>query len=952
MRRGPLILLGLCVVAAAGGGGWYALRPGDALAQARSLMQKGDLRSAQLALRDLVRSRPDLAEAHLRLGLVQLRLGDPVAAEHELHEAVAHGADEHAVRPLLAQALASQNQSAVVLRDYNDDGLNPAQSADLHIARSVAAALLKQFDLARKEAAAAQQAAPQSADPPLDLARVELSAGDFAAAIRAVDQALAIDPHVYAALSLRAQILRQQGKTADAIAAYDTAFADPSSKAVNLAGDRLSQGSLYLSNGNDAASRRDVEAALKIVPRAPLGNYLLAVLDVRARQWKAADEAINTVGTAIANFARGDILVATVKANTGQLQQALDAAEHFNVRHPQDVDGIKLLAEIDLVLGRAPAATRLLAPLANATPPDPEVLSLLSRVYAASGQPQDAQTALRQAAVLSQANPAALTRIAQIALREGNPALGSDVLQAVLKADLPVQEGGPDKAPRPVNAPDTAPAPARADTAAALVVASLRAGQVDRAAAAVEALRAAHGDAGQIDLLTGAVKLAQFDLPGARAAFESARARDPASTQVQADLAHVMVLQGDQDAAASLLRDGLAKQPTNPRLIAGWIELASARKAPLDTIPVLEAAHAATPDNINLTVLLGGAYLQTRQADKALALANTLPADTPVQLGLRADAQRALGNTDEAIALWRILLTKAPQDIALRLRIVGFLLADKHDAAAATILQQGLNAHPDDPGLQAEAVALAARSEGLAAALSRADEFALHSKNLTTLLLKGDLLMASRKFGDAAAAYAQARTVLEGKPEDAETLLLRQASALLAAGDVAGSTKLLQDWQRVHPNLVAATAMLAESDIVAGRLADARTKLDAVLATNPDNSAALNNLAWIMQQQGDFEASRSLASHAYVLTPSPQAADTLGWAFLRTGKPSAAIVLLRQAAAGQPQDPTVQYHYATALKQAGQTEAAKAVLKPALDSTGTFKDRADAEQLMQSLRGP
>ena len=233
------------------------------------------------------------------------------------------------------------------LRDYNDDGLNPAQSADLHIARSVAAALLKQFDLARKEAAAAQQAAPQSADPPLDLARVELSAGDFAAAIRAVDQALAIDPHVYAALSLRAQILRQQGKTADAIAAYDTAFADPSSKAVNLAGDRLSQGSLYLSNGNDAASRRDVEAALKIVPRAPLGNYLLAVLDVRARQWKAADEAINTVGTAIANFARGDILVATVKANTGQLQQALDAAEHFNVRHPQDVDGIKLLAEID-----------------------------------------------------------------------------------------------------------------------------------------------------------------------------------------------------------------------------------------------------------------------------------------------------------------------------------------------------------------------------------------------------------------------------------------------------------------------------------------------------------------------------------------------------------------------------------------------------------------------------
>lgn len=947
MRRGPLILLGLCVAAAAGGGGWYALRPGDALAQARTLMQRGDLRGAQLVLRDLVRSQPDLAEAHFRLGQVQLRLGDPVAAEHEFREAVAHGTDEHAARPMLAQALTGQHQAELVLRDYNDTGLDAGQSADLHIARALAAAQLAQFDLARKEALAAQQAAP-SPEAALDLARIELAAGDPGAAGHAVDQALTLDPHLYAALSLRARILTQQNKPAEAITAYDAAFADPSSKAVNLAGDRFAQANLYLSKGNDAAARSAVEAGLKTAPAAPLGNYLLSVLDVRAGQWRPADEALTAVGTALATFPRADLLLATVKANVGQPQQALDAAEHYNVRHPQDPSGAKLLAEIDLILGRAPAAIRLLTPWTAANPPDPDILSLLSRAYAASGQPGNAQAALRKAVASSQTNPGALTRIAAIAMREGNPGLSSDALQAVLSADTPAQAsaGG---SPTLVNAPDTPPAPARADTAAALVVAALRAGQMDRAAAALETLRTAHGDAEQLDLLTGAVKLAQFDLPAARAAFESARARDPASTEALANLARVMVLQGERDAAVNLLREGLAKQPADQRLVAAWLELTG---SPTDSVPILEAAHAAAPDNTSFTVLLSGLYLQTKQPDKALALANGLPADTPLQLGLRADAQRALGNTNEAVTLWQALLAKSPQDTALRLRIVGILVGDGHDAAASAMLQQGLDAHPDDAGLQAEAVALAVRKGGLAAGLSRADEFAARSKALPTLVLKGDLLMANRKFSEAAAAYAQTRALPGVKPEDAEALVLRQASALMAAGDGAGGTKLLTDWQAAHPNSVAATQMLADADIAAGRLTDARTKIETVLASNPDNPAALNNLAWILQQQGDYEKSRSLANRAYSLAPTPQIADTLGWALFKTGKAADALALLRQAAAGQQRDPTVQYHYAAALKQAGKTDEAKAVLKPVLAAAGPFKDRTDAEQLMQSLAGP
>ena len=56
-------------------------------------MQKGDLKAAQIDLRNAVRSDPQNAEAHYWLGRVSLELGDPVAAEREASAARDRGFD-------------------------------------------------------------------------------------------------------------------------------------------------------------------------------------------------------------------------------------------------------------------------------------------------------------------------------------------------------------------------------------------------------------------------------------------------------------------------------------------------------------------------------------------------------------------------------------------------------------------------------------------------------------------------------------------------------------------------------------------------------------------------------------------------------------------------------------------------------------------------------------------
>ena len=50
-----------------------------------------------------------------------------------------------------------------------------------------------------------------------------------------------------------------------------------------------------------------------------------------------------------------------------------------------------------------------------------------------------------------------------------------------------------------------------------------------------------------------------------------------------------------------------------------------------------------------------------------------------------------------------------------------------------------------------------------------------------------------------------------------------------------------------------------------------------------------------------------MAQKAYLLAPGPQSADTLGWILSTEDEPAKGLLLLRQAAAQQRSDPTVQH---------------------------------------------
>jgi tetratricopeptide (TPR) repeat protein len=246
--------------------------------------------------------------------------------------------------------------------------------------------------------------------------------------------------------------------------------------------------------------------------------------------------------------------------------------------------------------------------------------------------------------------------------------------------------------------------------------------------------------------------------------------------------------------------------------------------------------------------------------------------------------------------------------------------------------------------LQNLLVSIDLKAGGVDAALATADALAKEPVNQpAAAALRGNIYYTLKRYEDAAAAYTAA---MQANPSPA--LALNTALTLNVAGHPDQATKLLRDWIASNPDDVASLAALASLDIAARRLDDGQMHLQSVLAKRPNDPTTLNNLAWVYQQKNDNRA-RPLAQRAYLLSPQPQTADTLGWILTTEGHAAQALPLLRQALSGLQTEPGVAYHYAVALKDTGARDEAMKLLKALASTPGNFEEKPAATKLLEEL---
>jgi putative PEP-CTERM system TPR-repeat lipoprotein len=905
---------------------WLAFAPGsglaarDYVAEAAKALQNGDLKAAQIQLRNAVRDDPQNAEAHFQLARVNLFLADPVAAQREAEAARDRGYEPRKVMPLLAQAYLMQGKNRELLKDFAVTNKDPALDAQILVARGYAQAALHDVDGAATSFKTAESLAPDALEPLTAQFRLAMATGDLATAQSKVDRSIALQPRSQEALLEKAQLLHRKGDLTGALAAAEELV----KVAPSFPDGRIERATLLIATGKLDQAKQDLAAALAAVPNNPRALLLQALLQARQKDYAGADNTLQRIAAVMPSLPRAYFLQAFVKAQIGQWEQAEDAAQRFVAKVPNDLAGLKMLAGIEMQRQRPDKVIDVLAKPAAAGLADAATYDLLGRAYAISGQQDAATQAFEKAAALAPADARVRERLAASRYAEGDPAAAANDLEKAL--DL---------------------APNQPAVGAALFFAELATGDLNRAAAAVDRVRQAQGDTPVVENLEGLLKLARLDLAGARAQFSKLAETAPDFTPAKVNLARLAAMDGHADDAMAILKGILDKAPASEPALGLYVSSQSAMGRTADAIAALERARAEAPNDVRLTVMLADLLTRTGDGAKALELLTadkTRLAASPVLLAAQVRAQLALKQTEEARGTLMRILAIEPRALDARQALIDLSVQAAQYEAARNLVQEGLRVSPENFQLLGDYIAIANKEGGLDRALATADRLRGQIGDTPQArAIKGDVYAGAHQFDAAVNEYAA-----QLKQAPSTYLALRLAGAQMAAGKVDDARQTLKDWQAKNPKDLAATETLAGIELGQGRDDAAEALLKTVLAAKPRDGVALNNLAWIYQKRGDGQA-RDLAQQAYLLMPGGQTADTLGWILVKQGDAATGLPLLRQAASQLGNNLDVQYHLAAALNDTGRRDEARKLLTAMLETKANFEEKSAAEKLLDTL---
>jgi predicted Zn-dependent protease len=160
----------------------------------------------------------------------------------------------------------------------------------------------------------------------------------------------------------------------------------------------------------------------------------------------------------------------------------------------------------------------------------------------------------------------------------------------------------------------------------------------------------------------------------------------------------------------------------------------------------------------------------------------------------------------------------------------------------------------------------------------------------------------------------------------------------------------LEQWLAHEPQSWPVRDLLGEYYLSVRQSSRAAQEFKTVVAQDPNDVVALNDLAWALNQAGDPGA-LAFAERAYHLAPNiANVNDTLGWILARSGNAAGAIEYLTHAAQLDPKDPNVQYHLAYALAKTGHPGQARQILAKILSSPEPFDSRSEAQRLLMSVK--
>jgi tetratricopeptide (TPR) repeat protein len=226
------------------------------------------------------------------------------------------------------------------------------------------------------------------------------------------------------------------------------------------------------------------------------------------------------------------------------------------------------------------------------------------------------------------------------------------------------------------------------------------------------------------------------------------------------------------------------------------------------------------------------------------------------------------------------------------------------------------------------------------------------SPNRADLLVAiGNTAVRTGKYDYAIQSFNKAAGILDKNSKALGDIYLRIGETYRRKGDLNNAAQALQKAREFVPQSVVVLSHLGVTLDEAGRKPEARQVYEATLKIQPDNAVVLNNLAFLLADNGgDLDDALTKAQRAKQMLPSlGEISDTLGWIYLKKSMPDNAIDVFKDLVAKQPNHSTYRYHLGMAYWKKGDKTKAMEQLKEALKYNPQSEERKKIQEMIQRL---
>jgi tetratricopeptide (TPR) repeat protein len=352
-------------------------------------------------------------------------------------------------------------------------------------------------------------------------------------------------------------------------------------------------------------------------------------------------------------------------------------------------------------------------------------------------------------------------------------------------------------------------------------------------------------------------------------------------------------------------------------------------------------------------VSLGELHAQQGSPKLALQLADQAlqrnPGFLPAML-LQTSAYMQMGDFGKALVKLESLALKQPKNPVVLERLAMANVGQQRYAPAEQQLETALEVRPDYVAALADLVRLYSAEKKTDQIIARIQQQIQNAPKQSGFFeMLGESYRGKSDLKNAELAFDKA---LDLNPDS--TFARAQLAQLYASeGKLPEAIENAKRTLQSHPDFLGGYLLLGTLYQQTGAVAEAEQAYEDALQRNADFAPALNNLAWLLcENGGNLDMALGLAQRAKARLPTDASvADTLAWIQYRKGLYTSAAATFEDISRQAPQNATYHYHLGMTLVKAGKQTEAQSELQRALELQLTANSALQARSVLAQLTG-